>query len=212
MSLKLYFGPGSVSLAALAALEEAGADFDPIRLVLANGEQKSAEYLALNPRGQVPALIAGEQTITENIAVLTFIANRFPNAKMLPFGNLAKLARAYEVLSWFATNVHVAIAQIWRGERFSDDPQIRTGLKEFGAKRFSASLADFDRAASQGSWLLGNQFSVVDPLAFVAWRWAERLELDLSAYPAWADLVARLKARPSVVRALAHEEGPSPAL
>lgn len=211
MSLKLYFGPGSCGLAALVALKEAEAEFDPVRLMLANGDQRSPEFLTLNPRGQVPVLVADGQAITENIAVLTYIANRFPEAQLLPFGDHAKLARAYELLSWFATNLHVAIAQMWRPGRFSDDPAIQTALKEPGIARFKAALEEFERAAASKPWLLGDRFSVVDPLALVAWRWAERLELDLSPYQEWADLVARAKARPAVVNALALESAPAPA-
>ena len=206
MSYKLYFGPGSCSLAALAALEEAKVEFEPIRLLLASGEQRNPEFLALNHRGQVPVLIAGDQVITENIAVLTYIANQFPDARLLPLGQPAELGRAYEMLSWFATNIHVAVAQIWRSERFSEDPHTQAGLKKSGLSRFSAAMTEFERAASS-TWLLGDHFSVIDPLAFVTWRWAERLELNLSPYPAWRDLVARVKAEPCVARAMAHEAG-----
>ncbi|WP_220428678.1 glutathione S-transferase family protein [Sphingobium fluviale] len=204
--MKIYFGPGSVALAGLIALEEANAEFEPVRVVLAEGEQRKPEFLALNKRGQVPVLIADGQVIAENIAVLTYIANRFPDAKLLPLGDPAKLARAYELLSWFATNVHIAIAQIARSERFSDNADVQAGLKESGKVRLKGVLAEFDRAAS-GTWLLGEDFSVVDPLAFVAWRWAERFEIDLTPHRAWAALVDRIKARPSFVRATAIESG-----
>lgn len=206
MSLKIYFGPGSCALAALAALEEAKAEFEPGRLLLADREQCRPEFLAVNPRGQVPVLVADGQVITENIAVLTFIANRFRDARLLPLEDPAKLARGYELLSWFATNVHIAVAQIFRPERFSDDPAVQTELKKFGLTRFKATLTEFDGIASQ-NWLLGDDFSVADPLAFVTWRWAQRIELDLSPYPAWTDLAARVKARPSVTRAIAIEAG-----
>jgi glutathione S-transferase len=204
MALKLYYGPGSCSLAPLAALEEAGAKYDPIRVTLANGEQRSKDFLALNARGQVPVLVADGQIITENLAVLTYIAHQYPEAQLLPVGDPAKLASAYELLSWFATNAHVAIAQIFRGERFSADPVVQENLKAFGLTRFKAALAEFDRASSE-TWLLGSRFSVVDPLALITWRWGERLQLDLSPYPALEGLVGRVRDRPSVARALALE-------
>ena len=113
--LKLFFAPGSCALAALTCLEAAGAEYEAQPVRLASGEQRRPEFLAISPRGQVPVLDVGGQPICENIAVLTYIAHRFPEARLLPIDQPFQLAKAYEVLSWFATNLHVAVAQVWRG-------------------------------------------------------------------------------------------------
>lgn len=206
MPWKIYFGPPSLALAALAALEEAEAEFEPVRLELEDGRLRDPEFLALNASGLVPVLVADGQVITESIAVLTYIANRRPDAGLLPLGNPTKLAQAYELLSWFVTNVHVAASQIFRAERLSDDLEVQAGLKRSGLARFKKALAELNRITS-GTWLLGDDFSVADPLAFVAWRWAKHLDLDLSLYPAWTGLVTRVAVRPSVARAIALENG-----
>jgi glutathione S-transferase len=206
MTLKLYFAPGSGAFAALIALEEAGADYEATPVALAAGEQRAPAFLAISPRGQIPVLQVDETIIRENIAVLTCIANLYPQAKLLPLGDAVALAKAYEVLSWFATNLHVAIAQIFRGERFTDDADTKAELARYGRINFEKALATFNDLADGGPWLLGERFSIADGLAPVAMRWARRLEIDLAAYPDFSALVARVEARPAFERATAREK------
>jgi glutathione S-transferase len=95
MSLTLYFAAGSCSLPALVGLEEAGATFDAVRLVLPDGDQHRAEYLAIHPRGRVPVLVVDGVAVGENIAVLTAIDRLFPQARLLPSDDAVRLAHAY---------------------------------------------------------------------------------------------------------------------
>ena len=108
-SLTLHHGLGSCALAAFIALEECGAQYDVRPVKLSEGEQRKAEFLAISPRGQVPVLTVDGVNIHENIGVLTFIATRFPDARLLSFGEPLKIARSYEFLSWFATNLGTSI-------------------------------------------------------------------------------------------------------
>jgi len=204
---QLYFAPGSCAFASLIALEEAGAVYQTRRIDLAAGEQRRAEFRALSPRGQVPTLVAEEVTIRENLAVLTYIAQRFPAAGLLPFESPALMGKSYEFLSWFATNLHVAVAQIWRTERFSTDDVAQAPLKAQGRIALTRALETFDAVASDsdGPWILESGFSVCDTLAPVAGRWARRLELELSDYAALATLVDRVNARPATERAVLRE-------
>jgi glutathione S-transferase len=207
MPLTFYFAPGSSSLAAHVALEEAQAPYCGERVLLANGAQRREEFLAINPHGRIPVLVAEGQAITENIAILTYIAHRFPQAHLLPLGEPLLLARAYELMSWFASTVHVAIAQIWRTERYTDVEDLKPALAEFGRTVVANAFAELERAlsASAEPWLLGETYSVVDAYAFVLWRWAQRLELGPAQYPIWAEHADRLGRRPAVLRALAKE-------
>jgi glutathione S-transferase len=206
MALKLYFAPGSCAFASLIALEEAGARYEAKPVMLAAGEQKRPEFLALSPRGQVPVMDADGKLIRENLAVLSFIANRFPDAKLLPFGDAAAIGKAYEMLSWFATNLHVAIAQIWRTERFTEDDVAKETLKAGGKRNFERTLGVFNQmSADGGAFLLGERYSVVDGLAPVAARWMKRLEIDPARYPDFNRLVANVEQRPAYARALQRE-------
>jgi glutathione S-transferase len=209
MTLTLYFAAGSCSLPALVALEEAGASFEAVRLVLADGHQRTPEYLAVNPRGRVPALVVDGRRVVENIAVLTTIAHLFPAADLLPLGDPVELGRAYELLAWFASGVHVSFAQTGRPERYTRDPSAWPALKAGGRENMLAAYEEIEARLEIGQpWLLGERFSLADPYALVFHRWAERLEIDTLAYPAYSAHAERVRARPAVQRALVHETSP----
>ena len=204
--LKLYFAPGSSAFAPLIALEELGVPYDAQRLDLAAGEQRQPAYLKVNPRGRVPTLAVDGEPVTEVLAILTYLAHAHPHSELLPLADPLKLAHAYEVMSWFASTVHVAFSQIARPERFADDDEVKAALATPGEARFARTLADIERLAQgPGLWLLGDSFSAVDAYALVIWRWAERRQIDTAAYPAWSAKAARALARPSVKRALQKE-------
>lgn len=206
MSLKLYFAPGSSAFAPLIALEELGVPYEAQRLDLAAGEQRQPDYLKVNPRGRVPTLAVDGEPVTEVLAILTYLAHTHPHSELLPLADPLKLAHAYEVMSWFASTVHVAFAQIARPERFADDETVKAALATPGEARFARTLADIERLAQgPGPWLLGETFSAVDAYALVIWRWAERRGIDTAAYPAWSAKAARALARPSVRRAFQRE-------
>lgn len=206
MAITLYFAAGSSSLPAMVGLEEAGAAYEAVRLGLAEGQQRTPEYLAVYPRGRVPVLIVDGERIGENIAILTVIARRFPTARLLPFQDPVQLGRAYELLAWFASGVHVAFAQVGRPERYTRDEAAWPALKAGGRENMLAAYAEIEARLADGrTWLLGEEFSLADPYALVFHRWAERLTMDMAAYPAYSAHAERLRQRPSVQRALGHE-------
>jgi len=213
MSLTLYFAPGACSLAPLVALEEAGATYRGERLLLAEAEQRQPEFLAINPRGRVPVLIADGQVITENVAILTAIAQRFPTASLLPFETPSLLARSYELIGWFASGVHIAFAEVFRPERFTDDAAAKIALKTGGRRNVLLAFDEIEAILrdAPGGWLVGGRFTAVDPYALVFWRWAERLDIDTADYPAFTAHARRLLDRPAVQRAVAREAGKVPA-
>ncbi|PZQ60586.1 MAG: glutathione S-transferase family protein [Phenylobacterium zucineum] len=208
MAITLYFAAGSCTLPALAGLEEAGARYDAVRLVLAEGHQRTPQYLAVHPRGRVPALVVDGVTITENIAVLTTIAGLFPEAALLPVDPVRQ-GRAYELLSWFASGVHVSFAQTSRPERYTRDEAAWPALKAGGRENMLAAYAELEARLEDGrAWLLGEAYSLADPYALVFHRWAERLGVDTADYPAFDAHAARVRARPAVKRALDQEASP----
>ncbi len=204
MRLELYFAPGSCAFAPLVALEETGAAFEAKRLVLADGDQRRPEYLAINPQGRVPALVVDGTVITEAIAVLSFIAHRFPDAHLLPFDDPVAFGKCHEMMAWLATNQQISIAQLWRTERFADDPQTISALREAAMGRLRTGFAQIEERIV-GPWAMGECYSVVDPYLGVFRRWAERLELDTSQWPAWSAQHKRLLDRPATQAALARE-------
>ncbi|HEY6868519.1 MAG TPA: glutathione S-transferase family protein [Novosphingobium sp.] len=210
MGMELYFAPGSCAFAPLVLLEEAGAEFTPRRLVLADGDQRRPEFLAINPLGRVPALVVDGTVITEVIAVITYIAQRFPQAALLPLGDPLALGKCYEMMAWLATNQQVFIAQRWRTERFVDEPAAAVVLKDSALDRLKAGFQQIeDRIA--GPWAMGAAYSAVDPYLGVFYRWAERLEFDPRQWPRWAEQHRRLLDRPATRAALAREAAAVPA-
>ncbi|HET9628415.1 MAG TPA: glutathione S-transferase N-terminal domain-containing protein [Novosphingobium sp.] len=208
MALELYFAPGSCAFAPLVLLEEAGAEFTAHRLVLANGDQRRPDFLAINPLGRVPALVVDGTIVTEAIAVMSFIASRFPEAHLLPTGDPVALGKCYEMMAWLATNQQVYIAQLWRTDRFVDEPTAVAALKEAALERLKAGFQQIEERIA-GPWAMGESYSAVDPYLGVFRRWAERLELDTGQWPAWSAQHRRLLDRPATQAALAREAAPA---
>ncbi|WP_340313936.1 glutathione S-transferase family protein [Rhizorhabdus argentea] len=212
MSLKLYVAPGSCALVALWALERTAVDYELVSLNLAAGDQRSAAYLAINPHGRVPALAVDGTVITELNAVLTYLAARFPDSGILPMRDPMLLGRAMELLCWFSSTIHVHVAQTLRGERFTDEADVKERLAASGKQRLASALAELEeRVAQSGKYLTSDQFNAVDMFSVVIWRWAQKLQIDSSSLPCWADKIQRDMARPEVVHALELERSAPPA-
>ncbi len=202
--LKLYYAPGACSTASHIGLKESGAKYDSQALSFAKNEQKTPEYLKINPRGRVPALVVDEGTIVENTAILDYVAARY--APQLMPRDPVQRARAISLMAWFSNNVHPAFTHIGRPERFADDPAVFDGLKAKGRDNFWAALQEIDGLLAGKTWILGEAFSVVDGYALVFYGWGKRIGLpvgDLAHYTAWKD---RMLARPAVRRVLEREQ------
>ena len=202
--LKLYYSPGACSLVPHIALEEAGAEFEPVRVVLAEGQHLKAEYLAINPHARVPALATDQGVITENIAVLNFIADRFAGEGSVPRGDPFAAARCNELLGWFSSSVHIAFAQLWRAERFTDDQSAWDAIQIGGRKVLQSQFAEIETRCGD-EWLVPGHFSAADGYALTFFRWARRIGEEMMIYPRWAALVQRALERPSVRRAIERE-------
>lgn len=203
--ISLYFAPGSSSLAPHIALHEAGAPFDAVPVMLANGEQRQPEYLKINRLGRIPAIMVGDQAITEVIGTLAWIAHRYPEAGLLPLADPLAVGRAFSVMSWYATTLAVGVAQMLRTERFTPDEALWPQLKDDAQVRLEAGYAAIEDGFD-GPWILGNRFSVVDCYALVLWRWGQRFGFPPASFPAWSDHAARMMERPAVIAALATEQ------
>ncbi len=202
--LKLYYAPGACSTASHIGLEESGAKFEGQPLSFAKNEQKTPDYLKINPRGRVPALVIDDGTIVENTAILDYVAAKY--APQLMPKDPAQRAHAISLMAWFSNNVHPAFTHIGRPERFTDDPAIFDKLKEKGRSNFWAALQEIDGIIGGKQWILGDQFSMVDGYALVFYGWGKRIGLpmaDLKNYTAWKD---RMLARPAVKRVLEREQ------
>lgn len=202
--LTFYYSPGACSLVSHVALHEAGADHQAERIDFASGQQRSAEYLAINPHGRVPALVTDEGTITENLAILGFIADTFGGPGSIPRGDAFQTAKTMQLLSWLSGTVHATgFAGLFRPYRFTADESLHAGIKEGAHAALTSHFVELDDLCGDG-WLAGD-FTAADSFAAVFYRWARAAKFDLSLYPRWTALVGRAVERPSFVRAIEHE-------
>jgi len=206
--MTLYFCPGACSLASHIALEETGAPYEIKPILLAKGQQRTEAYLKINPRGKVPALSVDDKILVENTAILTYLARRFPERKLMP-ADPAEEARCIATMCWFSSVVHPSYQRSHRPERFADGEQAQAAVKENGRKSFWANLQEIDSMIQGNDWIMGREFTVVDGYALVFYGWGMRSGFpmkELSAYTAWQE---RMMKRPTVQKSVESEENVS---
>src|ERR1700736_2082243 len=205
LMLTLYYWPGASSLVPHIALEEIGASYERKLVNLAKGEHKGAAYLKINPRGKVPALSIDGRVLTENVAILTYLARQFPAARLLP-RDLCEESRCLSTIAWFATAVHPTFAHIIRPERFASDTAAQVNVKETARQAFGANCQEINDLLAGKEWMMGEQYTVADPYAFFFYDLSTRIKLptrELAAYTAFGE---RMLQRSAVQRVRAVEE------
>jgi glutathione S-transferase len=200
--LTLFYGPGACSMASHIVLEESGEKYEPRKVNLAEGEQRTDAYLKINPQGRVPVLQLDDgHYLAENTAILPYLGKRF---KMWPTDPKAE-AKALSLIGFFAASVHPAHAHVGRPERYTADQSAFPGIKEAGLKTFHNHLKQIDGMLAGREWL-GDSYSVLDPYGFVFYTWGVRRELpmgELKNYTAHKD---RMMKRDAVQRVAADEK------
>lgn len=212
---RLYYSPGACSLAVHIVLEEIGQPYETEIRSARNGEGTTTQdYLALNPKGRVPALTGvpggsggAPRILTEAIAILLFLARRYPEATLLPT-DPAGQARCLEWLSWISVDLHgIGYGQLWRPHRFVSDSTLYEAVKTKGFENICAAYGHIDHILSDGrDWALPSCYTVVDAYLVVFWLWGHRIGLDMEKeWPKWAGLMTRVLERPAVQRAIIQE-------
>ncbi|MBP4041290.1 glutathione S-transferase family protein [Aeromonas sp. SrichE-2G] len=201
--LTLYLAPGTCAMAVRIALVEANAPHRVQRLDLAAGEQRSPAYLAINPKGRVPALVTERGVLTETPALLLYVAQRFPEAQLAPLDDPFLLARMQEVHSFLASTVHVAHAHGRRASRWADDEQAIAAMQAKMPRNMRDGFAEIEHHYLAGPWVLGERFSLADIYLFVVAGWLASDGVDIAEFPKVAAHHGRMLARPTVQEALA---------
>ncbi|BAT58211.1 glutathione S-transferase GST-6.0 [Variibacter gotjawalensis] len=206
-SIKFFYSPGSCALASHIALEESGLGFDPALIALAKGEQKTPEYLKINPKGRVPAIQDGDFTLTENPAILRYVARKAPAAKLWPDDPIEE-ARCTEWLAFISSTVHITYAHIRRPERYASDPKSLEDVIATGRETARDVWAMIEKKIAAHPWAAGETYSVADAYAFVFWTWGRGpvLQYDMAKdYPAYTAHARKMWERPAVKRAMERE-------
>ena len=149
---RLYFATGTCALATHIALEEAGAPYEAVAVDFAAQAQRSPEYLAVNPKGRVPALVTESGTLTETPALLLFVAQRFPAAELAPLADPFLLAQVQEFNSYLCSTVHVAHAHGRRGSRWADDAAAIEAMQRKVTANMTECFALIEHKLLKGPW------------------------------------------------------------
>jgi glutathione S-transferase len=203
--MKLYFTPGTCSLAPHIALREAGLAFELERVSLSKKQTASgADFLAINPKGYVPVLELDDGSRLTEVAVITqYIADQRPDTGLAPPAGTMERYRLQEWLAFISSEIHKTFSPLFNA-KLPDDQ--RAATKEKLGGRF-----DLVNQGLEGkSFLMGETFTVADAYLFAVLGWTKHVAIDLEKWPALAAYVARIGARPAVVAALGAERPPKP--
>jgi len=205
--LKLFYAPNACSLAPHIALTEAGAEFEAARVDFKAGQQRSPEYLAMNPKGRVPALMTPRGLLTENVVILGWVAQMFPAAKLRPDGDFFTFSKMQEFNLYLAATIHVTFTHLFRAERYVESPGAIAETRAKVPATLASQWALIEQRFDDGRpWVMGNQYTVADCYLYVFARWLERSEAGGSAaMPHTRAHRARMQERAAVQKVLAVE-------
>lgn len=201
----LFYSPNACSLASHIALAESGLPYEVRRVNFAENEQRSPEYLKHNPNGRVPALVTEKGTLIESPAILAFIAQSAPDAKLAPLDDPFEFAQMQGFNSFIASSLHVAYAHNKRGYRWADGQEALDAMKRKVAPNMRMYFGMVENDFLTGPWVLGEAYSVADPYLFTMADWLEGLGIDREEFPKVADHYRRMMERPAVQKALSVE-------
>ena len=204
--LKLFWAPGTCALASHIALEEAGAKYESVKLDFSQGDQRKPEYLKVNPKGRVPALATDRGILTETPAILAWIAQTHPQAKLAP-ADPFEFAVAQAFNSYLCSTVHPAHAHRPRAARWSDDPAAQETMKAKVPQNMTDCFNLIENDMFKGPWVLGNAYSICDPYLYTISGWLASDKVDLAKFPRVHDHFKRMSERPAVKAALAMHKG-----
>ena len=197
----LYYAPGACSLSPNIALREAGLPFSLEKVdIRAKKLADGSDYLAVNPKGYVPALrLPGGEILTEGAVMVQYIADRVPDKQLAPAAGTMERYRLQEWLNFIATELHKAVSPLYNP---AATPELKDAIKQRLALRWARLAAGI----AKQPFLMGDRFTVADGYAFYVMRsWQHAIKEDLARWPELVDYYQRLASRPSVAAALESE-------
>jgi glutathione S-transferase len=203
--LTLYFARGGCSLASHIALEEAGADYVARRVDFSREEQRTPDYLAINPKGRVPALVTPRGILTETPAILAYIAQTFPGAALAPNADFFAFAQMQAFNSYLCSTLHVAHAHGVRATRWADTQEAVDEMKRKMPEVVTASFQMVEKEMLRGPWVMGDRYTVADCYLFTVAQWIEKDQVDTSVIPRVMEHRERMMQRPAVAKVVAYE-------
>jgi glutathione S-transferase len=198
--MKLYFTPGACSLATHIAFKEAGLAFEPVKVDLkAKKTAQGADYLAINPKGAVPAIgLDNGETLTEVAVTLQYVADQKPGAGLIPAAGTLARYRVLEWLNYISSEVHKGFGPLWNPK---NSDEVKKAARDGLASKF-----DFlSKVLAGKTFLAGDSFGVADAYLYTILNWGQWTDIDMAKWPVLAAYMARVAARPGVHAALVAE-------
>ena len=203
--MKLYYAVHTCALASHIALEDAGAEYSTVRINFATEEQRKPEYLAINPKARVPSLVTESGILTETPAMLAFIAQSFPKARLAPLDDPFAFAEVQAFNSYLCATLHVAHAHRMRGYRWADDPAAIEAMKRKVPDSVAACYELIESKMLRGPWVMGDAYTICDPYLFTVAQWMEGDSIDPARFPKVRDHRQRMSERAAVRKVVAEE-------
>jgi glutathione S-transferase len=205
--LKLFYAAHTCSLATHIALEDAGADYSTVRIDFAKTQQQSPEYLKVNPKARVPALVTDRGVLTETPAMLAFVAQSFPGAQLAPIDDPFAFAEVQAFNSYLCSTLHIAHAHRMRGARWvdADDAASIAAMQRKVPQSVTACFELIERDMLKGPWVMCERYTICDPYLFTLAQWLEADGVDPQRIPRVIDHRHRMSQRPAAHKAIAAE-------
>ena len=203
--LKLFFASNTCALASHIALEQAGAEYEAVRIDFKKEEQKAPEFLKVNSKARVPALVTERGVLTETPAILAFIAQSYPEARLAPIEDPFAFAEVQAFNSYLCSTVHVAHSHRMRGYRWADDEAAFESMRRKVPESVGECFQLIDREMFKGPWVMGRDLGICDFYLFTLAQWLEGDGVDLTKNPKVLEHRARVGALPVVKKAIAME-------
>ena len=205
--LKLYYAAHTCSLATHIVLEEVGADYSTVRVDFATEQQKSPEFLRVNPKARVPALVTDRGILTETPAMLVYVAQSFPAARLALMDDPFAFAQVQSFNSYLCSHLHVAHAHRMRGHRWvdADDAASIAAMQRKVPESVGGAFELIEREMLKGPWVMGEHYTICDPYLFTLAQWLEADGVDPKRIPRVVDHRRRMSERPGVKKAIAEE-------
>ena len=203
--LVLYYAPDTCALASHIALEDAGAEYRLRRIDFDKEEQRGPDYLAINPKGRVPALVAARGVLTETPAMLAYVAQSYPAAQLAPLNDPFAFGQLQAFNSYICSTLHVAHAHRMRGYRWADEPEAIAAMRRKVPDSVSACYAYIEEQAFVGPFVMGESYTIADPYLFTVAQWIEADGVDPAQFPNVAAHREMMRQRKSVQTALRAE-------
>ncbi len=205
--LKFYYAAHTCSLATHIALEEVGADYSTVRVDFGKEQQKSPEFLKVNPKARVPALVTDRGILTETPAMLVYVAQSFPESRLALMDDPFAFAQVQAFNSYLCSHLHVAHAHRMRGHRWvdADDKASIAAMQRKVPESVGGAFELVEREMLKGPWVMGEHYTICDPYLFTLAQWLEKDGVDPARIPRVVDHRRRMSERPNVKKAIAEE-------